>query len=169
MEFPRVLCNQILWPWWRSVWRSQNKGFGGKRNSAAQPLIFSEIYLSYLSILVFRSKWQRTSKGAKERYEWSDRRWIHRAARRYDLVIIYGTWCWTARRHLLFSYVYASVVCTIVLASLLFSIDFDLRHCSYLCICIAVCLVPHAIPVNTVRILFISWFNWLSPIFTPSR
>ena len=73
--------------------------------------------------------------------------------------------CWTANRHLLFLYVYASIVCMIVLASLLFFINFNLHHCSYLCTCIAVCLVPYASIVNTVCILFIIW---LSPIFTPS-
>ena len=60
-----------------------------------------------------------------------------------------------ANWHLMFLYVYVSVMCTIVLVSLLFSIDFDLRHCSYLCTCIAVCLVPHLIIVNIVQILFI--------------
>ena len=61
-----------------------------------------------------------------------------------------GSACWNANRHLLFSYVYISVMCTIVLASLLFSINFNLCHCSYLCTCIAICLVPYAIIVNTV-------------------
>ena len=52
--------------------------------------------------------------------------------------------------HLLFSHVYNSIMCTMVLVNLLFTIYFDLCHCSYLCICIAICLMPYTIIVNTV-------------------